>query len=293
MFKHLTLLVLLLSSCLSSHAQFGKLLKKVVEDKVEKVLDNEIEEVVGVKDSVRPNASSKPAAGGAFGSAFEKPKATYKFNKAYYAKLTYTERRSRNNYEMKQNVFYSDLHMDVAMKDPGKELMSAGGSEVEAVVMDFDKSHIYSFMNDGGRRAYVGLPMDAARELVEDPMISSVIQGAEHKQIAGYKCSEWIAKSSDFDMHLWITDQTVFELKEFNERWGSMMRLNKKSNWFAVNKMHPKIAELLQDGRTVLAYVHQSHGRNNMRTEMEILEFVDGANFYIDASNYENLLQMD
>lgn len=86
--------------------------------------------------------------------------------------------------------------------------ISAQGQNMKMII-DADKN-IYSFLEYDGQKIQMGFPskqfntMFRTEELNEDAEL--IITGNE-KEILGYYCKEYMVKSDNEELHLWITDE--------------------------------------------------------------------------------------
>lgn len=284
--------------------------------KIDETVDKALDKVFsgfGKKDKEQSNDSSEgnntrntsdqtedpsKAMGKLFGSlglgAATPPEASYSFNSSYVMRMKNQGKKKDENFTMEMKYMFND-----GGKVMGSKILSADNPEMnkqvgmmEAIIFDWDKSQMYSFMNMDGQKQYIGIS-------IKDGTIGDAVEGqyekttftklGKTKTIAGYVCDAYLNDDGKNKSTVWISQDRVPSVAKYYDSFNKMSASQKNQMKMAY-QANPEMMKMVKDGRAMLGMEMTEDG-NQM--EMEVVKISPVDNYTFSASGYSSMMDMN
>lgn len=217
-----------------------------------------------------------------------KPKSSYTFTSSYIMKMTFTDAKNtpqvmRTKYMFEENgeavgtKFLSSTNGD----------MDKMSKTMDATIIDFKQSALFTFMNNDGKKSYMGVGVKdysdknaeaTGKEVKITPL-------GKTKIIANYVCDGYLMQTESGDMTLWVSQRAVPMIAKYSESFNRMARNQQFGNKSAFNySQNKELAQFAKDGKAVLGF--DSVGKKGEQTSMEVESIAPSDNTVFNASLY-------
>lgn len=217
-----------------------------------------------------------------------KPEAFYEFNSSISYQIS-----SNKSGDLSFKYYFGEKDDFIGVK-----FLNSGESKIEKnidfIVVDVNQARIFNFMNNDGKKIYmgVGLKPDKFQEYIEKPNSTiEVSKSSETKNIMGVFCEGYLVKDSKekTDFMMWVSKEKNKEIALITEKLAKSVYDNSKKSGTNVYKysLHPEFIKMTQDGRAIMGY--SLKGSKGEVTEMEIIGFKTSDFFNFKSSEYKSI----
>ena len=150
------------------------------------------------------------------------PSESYSFESSYVMNIS--SKGSDGDFSM-QNKYYftsSGQYMGSKMIGGSNPEMSKQAQGLEAIIIDFEKECMYTFMEAQGRKSMIGMSMKAAGDMAakmaqEENSGTSITKTGETKTISGYTCDGYLLTQGKDKNLIWISRSRVPVVSSYYE----------------------------------------------------------------------------
>ncbi len=260
------------------------------------------------KDKATENASSSSdteqaedpttAMGKLFGSlglgGATPPAGSYNFNSSYVMQVKTQGKKSDENMTMEMKYMFND-----GGKVMGSKILSADNPDVnsqmgmmEAIIFDWEKSQMYSFMNMNGQKQYIGISVkdgaigDAAEEEYTKTTFTKL---GKTKTIAGYVCDAYLSNDGETESTIWVSRDAIPSVARYYDAFNRMSASQKNQMKMAY-QANPEMMKMVQQGRAMLGMETLQDGS---KMEMEVVKISPNDNFTFSTAGYSSMMDMN
>lgn len=222
------------------------------------------------------------------------PAGSYSFNSSYVMRVKNQGKKPDENMTMEMKYMFND-----GGKVMGSKILSADNPDVnsqmgmmEAMIFDWEKSQMYSFMNMNGQKQYIGISIkdgaigDAAEESYEKTTFTKL---GKTKTISGYVCDAYLSNDGENESTIWISRDAIPSVARYYDAFNKMSA-NQKNQMKMAYQANPEMMKMVKQGRAMLGMeVSQDGGK----MEMEVIKISPNDDFTFSTSGYSSMMDMN
>ncbi len=288
-----------------------------LEDGVDKSVDKVFDSIFGApsqKSESSPNNTSSSADGSnnnsqssdeaalgmmskmmsSFGVS-EPPNPSYDFSSSYV--MNVRSNTKDGDFKMKSKYYFTESgkYMGTTIIEGTSSEMNQSMQGLEAMVMDFDKNSMYTFLNTDGKKVMMGISikntLGAADMSSNDTQETQITKTGETKTIAGYTADAYLLNQNGDESTIWISRSKVPVVSTYYE---SFQKMFSAGNSFMSKNSPAANAQMMnfaKEGRVMLAMTSKTEEGDEMNMEVENIKTSDP--FTFSTSGYENMMDMN
>lgn len=258
-----TLTALLLVT--NGQAQFFKKLKKRAEEAAKETVAMKVEEKTA-RETEKTFDSVFNNKGKLFKGKKVAPSENYSFTHIYEMAIVSNKDTMPITYHLTKNGKYMGFSSKV------------GKSQQMLTIMDASKETAYVFMEMGGKKTMMSMPLDFEKAVEEENDMNNaeVTATGKTKDILGYSCSEYEVVGDDFEGAIWVTQEADIT---FSSAFNTLKQKGK-------NKGPSQNILKLIDGLTLEMDMTDTSKKNPKPMKMVCTSLLK-SDFSIDTSKYQ------
>ncbi|MFT5886686.1 MAG: hypothetical protein ACI9IP_003154 [Arcticibacterium sp.] len=280
-----------------------------MEDGVDKGVDKVFDSLFGppakktepktTANSGNDNSSEEAALGmmnkmmSSFGVS-EAPSSNYNFSSSYVMNIQ--SKTKDEDFKMKTKYYFTESgkYMGTKILEGTHPQMNSSTGGMEAMIMDFEKKSMYTFLNTDGKKVMMGISLNSTLGIAEasssEAMESKLTKTGETKTIAGYATDAFLLTQGEDKSTIWISRSRVPVVSTYYE---AFQKMSSSGNSFlsANTSSNAQMAAFAKEGRAMLGMSSKTKDGDEMNMEVENIQASDPFSF--STSGYENMMDMN
>ncbi|SOE20642.1 hypothetical protein SAMN06298216_1126 [Spirosomataceae bacterium TFI 002] len=222
------------------------------------------------------------------------PAASYSFNSSYDMKIKMTDKKGKaNGFTYRYMFSNSSAYMGGKIIDADDPQMKSQMSSMEAIVFDFEKNSMYTFMNLNGQKQMMsigfkdGLTGDIAKESYEK---TTYTKTSQKKTIAGYATTGYEMLQDGEKYMIWISDKPISFISKYYEAFNKMSKANPSNGGVSMAyEIDSQLKTLMENGQMMLGMDSET---GDGKMEMEVVKISPNDASTFATSGYSNMMDM-
>lgn len=224
------------------------------------------------------------------------PSESYSFESSYIMNIT--SKTSDGDFNMQNKYYFTSNgnYMGSKMLGGSNPEMSKQTQGLEAIIIDFEKECMYTFMKAEGRKNMIGMSMKAAGDMAakmaqEEQSETTITKTGESKTIAGYTCDGYLLTQGKDKNLIWISRSRVPVVSSYYESFQKMASSGSSSLVRIDDVANAQMMKFAAEGRAMLGMESKTDKGEEMF--MEVSEIKESDNYTIQTSGYENMMDFN
>ena len=221
------------------------------------------------------------------------PSGSYSFNSSYTMRMKSQGRKKDDNYTMEMKYMFNEggKVMGAKMLSTDNPEMSKQVEMMEAIVFDWGKNQVYSFMNMNGQKQYIGVSVkdgglgDAMEGQYEKTTFTNL---GKTKTIAGYVCDAYLSSDGKDEYTVWISQKAIPSVARYYDSFNKMSA-NQQNQMKMAYQANPEMMKMMKEGRAMLG---MEMNDNATTMEMEVVKISPNDNYTFNADGYTSMMDM-
>ncbi|AWV98892.1 DUF4412 domain-containing protein [Arcticibacterium luteifluviistationis] len=224
------------------------------------------------------------------------PLDSYSFSSSYVMNIK--TKNSDGDFDM-QNKYYftqSGNYMGSKMIGGSSPGMTGDMNGLQAIIIDFDKECVYTFMEAEGKKNMIGMSMKAAGQMAEkiaaeENKNTTFTKTGETKTISGYTCDAYLITQGKDKNTIWISRSRVPVVSAYYKSFQKMASTGSTSLFKIDNTANAEMMKFALEGRAMLGM--NSMSSDGEQVSMEVTDIKESDNYTIQTAGYENMMDFN
>lgn len=289
------------------------------EDKVNQKVDSGVDKVIdglfgAVEKSVKPSENKKTTTTESNNSEKEigeedamnmlsnilggmnkvsPPAASYDFNSSYDMKMKMSDKKGKVTGLTYRYMFSnSSAYMGGKLIDAEDPQMKSQMGSMEAMIFDFEKNSMYTFMNLNGQKQMMGIGFkegitgDLAKDSYEK---TTYTKTSQRKTIAGYTTTGYEMIQDGEKYLIWISDKPIAFIGKYYEAFNKMSKANSSNGVNMAYDIDEQLKGLMENGQMMLGMNSETA---DGKMEMEVVKISPNDASTFSTTGYSNMMDM-
>lgn len=230
---------------------------------------------------------------GGMGKSAE-PQANYEFRSSYTMKLDMNEKSGKPMSMTNKYWFNEDgKYMGSKIIDASDPQMKKQMSSMTAMIFDFEKSSMFTFMEMNGQKQMIGISFkdgsigDYASEKYEQ---SNYTKTNQSKTIAGYSTTGYEMEQNGEKYMVWISNNSIPFITDYYKAFNKMSKSNpNQKGQFAYNQ-DPMLVKMIENGQMMLG---MDSNNKDGEFHMEMVSINKNDPFSFSTSGFSSMMDMN
>lgn len=221
------------------------------------------------------------------------PDANYSFQSSYDMKMKMSDKKGKvNEMTMRYMFSNSNAYMGSKIIDASDPQMKKQMSSMEAMIFDFEKNSMYTFMNMNGQKQMMGISLKegASGDMLKNSYEKTTYTKTTQKRtIAGYSTTAYEMIQDGEKYLVWISDRPVSFMKGYYEAFNRMSKSNPSQGASFAYDVNPELKAMMENGQMMLG-MDMSGKDGDMAMEMLKINASDSNSF--STTGYSNMMDL-
>ncbi|MFT7435457.1 MAG: hypothetical protein ACI8UX_001251 [Psychromonas sp.] len=228
-----------------------------------------------------------------FGTS-EAPNSNYNFTSSYVMNMH--SKTKDEDLKMKTKYYFTESgkYMGTKILEGNHPQMNSSTDSMEAMIMDFEKKSMYTFLTTDGKKVMMGISLNSTLGIAEvsssEAMENKLTKTGETKTIAGYATDAFLLTQGEDKSTIWISRSSVPVVSTYYE---AFQKMSSSGNSFlsANTSSNAQMMAFAKEGRTMLGMYSKTKDGDEMTMEVENIQASDPFSF--STSGYENMMDIN
>ncbi|WP_341227327.1 DUF4412 domain-containing protein [uncultured Arcticibacterium sp.] len=224
------------------------------------------------------------------------PSDSYSFSSSYVMDIK--TKNSEGDFNMKNKYYFtqSGNYMGSKMISGSSPGMTGDTHGLQAIIIDFDKDCMYTFMEAEGKKNMIGMSMKAAGNMAakmaeEQNEATTFTKTGETKTISGYTCDAYLLTQGKDKNTIWISRSRVPVVSAYYKSFQKMASSGSTSLFNIDNTANAEMMKFATEGRAMLGM--NSLSEDGEQIAMEVTDIKESDNYTIQTAGYENMMDFN